>query len=175
MSNHEEKFWANHVHLFLALARTKDGEKARCIRSVIKDEMMDLKILETKLQIFGGEWRIHHTVNARDTQKALKSLLHVLIDHPEKASHIDSVWRTALLQSNCVYGPKRFMLDIDTKDFAQLEVIESKLSNTIIHTKLESPAGWHYIIDPCDTREVCALPNVTLLRDGYYYVKTVSN
>ena len=37
--------------------------------------------------------------------------------------------------------------------------------------KHKSPKGWHIITKPFDTREVCALPNVTLLRDGYYFVE----
>jgi hypothetical protein len=44
-----------------------------------------LKLLEHKCNLLGGEWRIHKTVNARDTKKAMKWLQHKMIDNPEKA------------------------------------------------------------------------------------------
>ena len=135
---------------------------------------MDLKILESKLKVFGGEWRIHRTVNARNCEKARIWLIHHLLDHPQNASFIDSAWRTALLQRECKCGDA-FMLDIDTQDDEKIKIIDNilLLSKVYIYKKTKSPSGWHYITHMFDTREVCELDYVTLLRDGYYYVKTV--
>jgi len=174
-NNREKRIYQETVHLYLALQRDGTAKDKRCIRHVIKDENLDLQMLEVKCKVLGGEWRIHHTVNARDCEKARKILLKILIDHPEKASVIDSEWRTALMQKECRVT-NYFMLDIDTKDNNKLFEI-TKLLNLkvkVINT-IETIKGWHYITEPFDTREVCKLDYVTLLRDGYYYVKTVGN
>lgn len=117
MANHEARPRVEAVDLLLAFARRKDGvPKAKCIRTVIKDYDLDLALLEAKLKVIGGTWRIHKTVNKRDTEKARKWLIHKLIDNPEYAGCIDSLWRTVLLNPNNIYGEKRFLLDIDTED-----------------------------------------------------------
>lgn len=175
MTNKEQRIVVDSVHIYMALARNKFSGVANCIRTVIKDEQLDLAILEEKLIIMSGVWRIHKTVNARDVQKARVELVHRLIDYPKKASYIDSEWRTYLLQSNCIYGQKRFMLDVDTKDKDKIHELDNLILNKVdfIGERWESPNGWHYIVKPFDTREVCELGYVTLIRDGYYYIKTV--
>ena len=174
-NNREKRVYKNSVHMYMGLQRTSKHGNKNCIRQVIKDDDLDLKILEAKLRVFGGEWRIHKTVNARDVERARKWLLKLLIDNPHEASVADSAWRTALLQKDCIYGDKRFMLDIDTKDVDELITIDNTifLSKGDVLMTAETPNGWHYITNPFDTREVCALENVTLIRDGYWYVKTV--
>lgn len=194
-NNKEERIYKDKVHLFLGLQRpSKQGVgKKACIRSVIKhDEEIDLKSFEARLKATGEEWRIYRTVNARDVHKAYKCFMKTMIDYPERASCIDSMWRTALLQRECK-AEKYFMLDVDTKDALKLNVIDELLwekfrlcshierylfqrqekENLLVLNKVESPNGWHIITQPFDTREICKLDNVTLLRDGYYYVKTV--
>ncbi|MCK9543683.1 MAG: hypothetical protein M0R03_16815 [Novosphingobium sp.] len=171
-NNREKRIYTKSVHLFLALQRTSKQGKKNCIRVVIEDEELDLKILEAKLKIIGGEWCIHKTVNARDVEKSRKWLIKHLIDYPENASFADSAFRTALLQKAHIYGEKRFMLDVDTQDNKKLYDIEPFLIGKIIES-YKSPNGWHIITKPFDTREICKLDYVTLLRDGYSYVKTV--
>jgi len=179
MSNHEAKDFVESVDVIMAFQRTKFTDKHACIRHVVKrpdDIELDIACLEAKLKVLGGEWRIHKTVNKRDVEKARKWLLKHLIDHEEKASFIDSLWRTALLQPDCIHGDKNFMLDIDTKELEHIAEIEKTIaqeSNGLVLKKVESPKGWHYITVPFDTRKVCALPFVTLQRDGYYYIKTI--
>lgn len=174
-NNREKKIYTDHVYIYMGLQRNSKQGNKNCIRTVIKDEELDLKMLEVKLKVFGGEWRIYRTVNARDVEKARKWLIKHLIDYPENASFIDSAWRTALLQPCCIYGEKRFMLDIDTKNDNFLQELADILYDykVKIENFIETPNGWHYITKPFDTREVCELPYVTLLRDGYYYVKTI--
>ena len=186
MSNNREiRVLSESVHMFMGLKRVRfePNSKKQCIRQVIKDYDLDLKILESKLLIMGGEWRIHRTVNARDCEKARKILLHTLIDHPEKSSCIDTEWRTALLQRECIFGEKKFMLDVDTQEREKIVDLEIYLDKEqqkmmpneqpIVIDRIKSPKGWHYITNPFDTRLVCNLDYVTLQRDGYVYVKTV--
>jgi len=175
MSNHEAKDYADSVDVYLALSRTKDGESARCMRVVVKRPEEDLFILEQRCLYLGGKWRIHKTVNKRDTEKARKWLLKKLIDFPEGRGFIDSLWRTALLQPECIYGEKKFMLDIDSKEPLTLFKVEGAVfaAHGTIYQKVETEHGWHYITDPFDTRLVLTIPDVSLQRDGYIYIKTI--
>ncbi len=174
-NNREQRVVVESVHVLMGLMRSSKGEKKACIRSVDKGRGDELKMLEARLRILGGNWRIHRTVNARDVEKARKWLLKALIDYPERASFIDSEWRTALLQPGHIYGQKRFMLDVDTKYGDSLQEVEERIVDNggEILVRHESPNGWHYITLPFDTRKVCELEFVTLLRDGYYFVKEV--
>lgn len=172
MSNHEEKTPIDSVDVLMALSRTKDGQESGCMRVVAKDYDLDLAILELRCRHAGGKWRIHKTVNRRDTEKARVTLLHKLIDYPEGRGFIDSLWRTALLQSNCVYGEKKFMLDVDTKDPEKLAQVRVLVGENLLQ-EVETENGFHFITRPHDTRAVCALEFVDLQRDGYVYVKTI--
>lgn len=176
MSNREKRIETQFVHMYLALARGSMGEKPDCIRSIsYAGRPNELDILKAKLGVIGGNWRIHRTVNARDVNKAMKWLIKDLIDHPEHASYIDSQWRTALLQPECIYGEKRFMFDVDTQDDEQLSVILKCIIESDFISATKTPKGWHYITKPFDTRKICALPNITLLRDGYVFVCEVTD
>ena len=171
MSNREVRTETDHVHILLALARPVHGEKSQCIRTVDKGYGDEVDRLEAILKQKGGYWRIHRTVNARDVQKALKVLMSQLIYHPEMASYVDSQWRTELLQKECIYGQKRFMLDVDTRDEEKIKRLEDLL--IVWCERRSSPNGWHYITMPFDKREVCKLDYGTLIRDGYYFIKEV--
>jgi hypothetical protein len=178
MGNHEERFLADSVYLLMGFKRTKDSENgsAKCIRKVIKHYEQDLEVFKAQLTILGGHWRIHKTVNARDCAKARKVLMHTLIDFPEKASYIDSLWRTALLQRECIYGEKKFMFDIDTIDVVEQEKIVDTIlceDGEILEKVITPSGGRHIVTRPFDCRAVCELPNVELLRDGYIYVCSV--
>jgi len=172
MSNHETKDYADSVDLYLALSRTKDGQSAHCMRVVVKRPEEDLFILEQRCIYLGGKWRIHKTVNQRDTEKARKWLLKKLIDFPEGRGFIDSLWRTALLQPECIYGEKKFMLDVDTKDAVEIMALKFCFANYLLES-IETEHGWHFITKPFDTRNVLTLPSVSLQRDGYSYLKTI--
>jgi hypothetical protein len=174
-NNREERIYKDSVHLFLALYRTGTAKDKKCIRHVIKyNEIDELRILEAKLKAVGGEWRIHRTVNARNVEKARKILLKRLIDHPEKASYVDSEWRTALLDRECKVT-NYFMLDVDKNDrdsIAKAHTVIGESNGHIIESHM-SPNGIHIITEPFDTRKICELGYVTLLRDGYYFIKVI--
>jgi hypothetical protein len=174
MANHEDREYTDALDVYLALSRTKDGQEARCFRIVAKRPEEDLAMLEARVRLLGGKWRIHKTVNKRDAEKARIWLIHKLIDFPEGRGFVDSLWRTALLQPECIHGAKRFLLDVDTKNPEQLAEFKSKVYGfTTVCEEIETENGWHFITEPFDTRDVCALPYVSLQRDGYVYVKTV--
>lgn len=175
-SNREERINQPFVHLLLGFSRKSHGHEERCIRSVDKGIGDELEIFESKLKAIGGYWRIHRTVNPRDVEKARKHLICRLINHPEKASYIDSEWRTSLLQPDCVYGEKHFMFDVDTKNKGVMDMLNSEVSEkgALIIGVHESPKGYHVITTPFDTREVCKHEDITLCRDGYYFVKEVN-
>lgn len=171
-SNREQRERLKSVHVFLAILRTGTNQDHRCMRQVIRNYDEDLKFLEMRCIARGGEWRIHHTVNARDPEKAMRYLMKKLIDHPELCTDVDMEWRSGLLQPECIYGDRQFMLDVDTEDLNPvLKAIEE--SQGFVVNSIKSPKGWHVITHPFDTRKVCSIPDVTLQRDGYYYVKTV--
>lgn len=173
MANHEKKEYADAVDVLMAFSRTKDGQKAKCLRQVVRDFDADLYILECRVKRLGGKWRIHKTVNKRDTKKAMKWLQHKLIDFPEGAGFIDSLWRTALLQPECVYGEKKFLLDVDTKNDNKIRILENSIPYGYLVDMISTENGCHYITKPFDTREVCKLDYVSLIRDGYVYVKSI--
>lgn len=160
--------------MLLAFSRKSHGHKERCVRSVFKGTGNEIGVFEAKLKAIGGYWRIHMTVNARDIEKARKHLICRLIEHPEKGAYIDSEWRTSLLQPHCVYGNKEFMFDVDTKDEQKIAEIEKLIPEDCKLMAVESPKGYHYVTKPFDTREICKLEDVSLHRDGYYFVQEVN-
>ena len=177
MANHEERReFVPSVHMIMGINKSSNKANPPVIRRVIHRSVTEaLLTFRPMLKTLGGEWRIHHTVNARDVEKARRHLLCNIIMHPEKANSIDIEWRTSLLQRHCIYGEKRWMLDIDTKD---KDIINHLRHDLVVPygkliTYIETPKGWHFIIKPFDTREICKLDYVTLLRDGYYYMETV--
>jgi hypothetical protein len=175
MANHEDRPKRDKIHLLLAFKRKKLGNDTRgCIRVVIKDYELDLALLEEKCKRLGGVWRIHHTVNARNTEKARKWLIHKLIDNPEFAGCVDSIWKTALLQPECK-AENYFMFDIDTNTRTEIEKIHIMIGkyNGIIKESHLTKNGIHIITKPFDTREVCKFPYIILIRDGYYFVKEI--
>lgn len=172
MSNHESKAIHKALYVLMAFARTKDGQKAGCMRQVVKNYDEDLAILSLRCKLAGGKWRIHRTVNLRDCEKARIWLIHKLIDYPDGRGHIESLWRTALLQPQCVYGDPLWMFDVDSKDPDFLKEVYLGVKNHLVD-KTMTENGWHLITKPFDSREVCALPNVSLHRDGYVYIKTI--
>jgi hypothetical protein len=65
------------------------------------------------------------------------------------------------------------MLDIDTKREDQLTSAHEKMVTAKIIEKVETENGWHYITEPFNTQNVCELGYVSLIRDGYVYVKSI--
>jgi hypothetical protein len=173
MANHEDRPRRETVDLLLAFYRKKDNQSnKKCIRMIINDFEKDLQLLEYRCRLLGGHWRIHQTVNKRDTKKARIWFLHKLIDTDVFDGCLDSLWRTALLQKENA-AENNFLLDVDTNNSFQLDEIERRIPKTKIIKLIQTPSGWHYITKAFDTRKVCELPYVTLIKDGYYFIKEI--
>lgn len=169
-NNHEEKHSNPSVHLLIALQR--GVEKKRCMRMVIRNYDTDIAIMRLRCRIAGGTWRIHHTVNARDCAKARSWLIHKMIDTPDCGAYMDTLWKTALLQPGHVYGEKLFMLDVDTNDEDVIRQVLWILRDKIA-LRRKSPKGWHFLCSKFDTRIIAGIENVSVIRDGYYFVEEV--
>jgi len=176
MGNKEKKFKAESVHLFIAVRRNKDVKQEHmCIRQVIKDQFTDLEVLKKRVELLGGVWRIYRTVSKRKCEPARKWLLKKLIDQPELASSIDSVWRTALLQREC-REDKKFLIDVDTEDEVIVDKVRELLPSVL--ETMKTPNGYHFVTESFDTRvlsEFLLNGTVEIKRDGYIFVCMVGD
>lgn len=176
MTNSERRNYEEDVHLYLGFWRKKlngDDCRQRCIRRIAKSDQ-DLDILKRELEVIGGHWRIHRTVNKRSTKKAFKIFQHYLIDNPDCAPYLDSVWKTILLQPES-RAEKMFMIDIDFEDEKNLEALSIFVKPENIIERHKSPNGWHWIVKPFDRRILEGIPDVTVLTDGYIYLDSIGN
>jgi len=163
------------VHILMALRRKKENRQVQelCFRQVVRDEEVDLRILRERIKDIEGVWRIYHTVNRRDVDKALKLLMKHMIDRPEDAYRLTSIWKTCLMKPTSKYE-KNFLIDIDSesKDLRD-EVLEGlKTSEIKIFKRIRTPNGFHIVTEKFDTRLLVHLrPTVEIHRDRYYFVK----
>lgn len=175
MGNREARDYRDRVHLFLALRRKKEngGDGLRCIREIIRDEAIDLERLKVRLRAKPGVWRIHRTVNARSVERAAKALQHRLIDNPDDARDLESVWRTCLLQPES-RAERKIMLDVDAPlsacgAMAHLE----RTGITPLDSALTPSGGCHIVCNKFDTRLLAGIEGLTIQRDGYIYIETL--
>jgi len=174
MSKQEKRNCKKNVHVYLGFLRRKFNKdsKPREIRRIAKSDE-DLEILKRELEAIGGYWRVHRTVNMRSTEKAFKLLQHYMIDHPDCASYLDSVWKTMLLQKGSS-SERKFMLDIDFKCENKLKDLKDYLDIKYIKIleSVETPNGYHYITMPFNRSEFI-FDDVTVLNDGYIFIGEV--
>ena len=167
------------IHMFIAIRRTKDNTEncnaKKIHRRLIYNEEYDLEIIKRQCEAEGDIWRIYHTVNARDIQKALnrkddkKNFRHIMVD--TLRTDIESLWRKELLQ-RYNRGEKKYMLDIDAKDTKILDECKQLVGDNFLNL-YPSPNGYHMVIKPTDVRLFEDVADVTVLKDGYYHVTTV--
>ena len=177
MRNADRKPTEQLVDVYLALRRKKDNPELKdlCFREV--DNYGDgqaLEKLKTRIKNELGVWRIHKTINKRDTHKALKLLQHRMIDNFEDVAHrLDSIWKTCLLQKESK-AERNVLLDIDSEEafqFCTSACWELDI-DPILWT--QTPNGNHIILEEgVDTRPFMDIKDVTLQRDGYAFVELV--
>jgi hypothetical protein len=179
MSDHRKRegiVKSGSCHVFLALRREKDnldGYGGRSIfRQIVRDESVDLAVLEAKCLVMGGAWRIYRTVNRRCFKKAFKLFQHRLIDDVDDYLHrVDSLWMNCLLKSES-RAEKFFMVDIDgSYDFLGDDGVK-------VVDVVKSPNGFHVITEPFkveskDMGRCFKYSGHDVLKDGYVYVKSV--
>lgn len=177
MNNRERDKIVESYHLYVALRRTKEnrGSQELCFRQIIKDEVLDLRILKEKIKLISGTWRIYKTINKRKIVPARKLLMKFLIDDPERFEYrIDSLWKNCLLKKECKDG-KKFLIDIDTNHIP-IEIINILASGAIVHEEeIETPNGWHIVCSNLDTRLIQGIKNVEVKRDALVFVERFTN
>lgn len=169
----QEKIKQEFVHLYIALRRKKENPDlpALCIRKIIFDDKQDLEILKLKLSKYPGIWRIHKTVNKRDCKKAMRILIHKLIDCPEKSSQITSLWKTCLLKPES-RGERNFLLDFDGRNPMPMQdhLKKNGVNTTDFGKAVFTPNGVHFITKSFDIRILEDFKEVTVHRDGYLFI-----
>lgn len=171
MANSEQRDPRETLHLLLAFRRRKDNPEGpiRCCREIIRDEPVDLERLKVRLRQIPGVWRIHRTVNVRNVAKASKVLQHRLLDNPDDAKALETVWKTCLLQKESRVG-RRMLLDID--DAKQFRAVVNRVFEHIEGETVITPSGgYHVVCSPFDTRILEGIPGVTVQRDGYVFLE----
>ncbi len=177
MNNRERDNVVEAYHLYVALRRTKEnrGSQELCFRQIIKDEVLDLRILEERIKYITGTWRIYKTINKRKIEPARKLLMKFLIDDPERFEYrIDSLWKNCLLRKECK-ASKKFLIDIDCKYIP--EEIADLIENKIIEVEHQTatPNGWHLVCQELDTRLLQGIENVEVKRDALVFVERFKN
>lgn len=177
MRNVDRKPTKQFVDVYLALRRKKDNPDLQdlCFREV--DNYGDGQALERlKLRIMSeqGIWRIHKTINKRDTHKALKLLQHKMIDNFEDvAPRLEIIWKTCLLQKESK-AERNILLDIDSKE--ALDYILDDSVDALTVSCVKSPNGHHIVLkEGIDTRRFMNIKDVTIQRDGYVFVEIIKN
>lgn len=169
---------ATEIHLLVALRRKKDNKDYRpmCLREILIDDITSLEVLKTKCLQLGGNWRIHRTINKRDTSKALRMFLHETIKNPKLVSEkLISVWKTCLMKRSSK-AERNILLDIDSAEaYSKIrEIIET--NSIAIVEEAKSPSGYHIVInaEKVDTRLFTSIEDVTLQRDGYIFMEELN-
>lgn len=175
MTDKKEQIPAPLVHMLLAFRRRKDNPDGdiRCLREVLyHEEEVAVARLKAKCSAIPGVWRLHMTVNARDTEAAAKVLTHKLVDNPKDVgARLESIWRSCLLQSSSRAG-RRILLDVD--DPSILSELHEAIKDYPIVSETSTPSGGKHIImeEGFDTRALYPFTKeqVTPHRDGYYFL-----
>jgi len=185
MTNNIEKTdKVDSVHLILAVRRSKENEGQThkdelCFREIVRGSTEEtVAKIKARISAMPGVWRIYHTVNARDTRKATKLLMHELLDHFEEQHYrIDSLYKKCLLQTTC-RATKYFMLDIDTENETILNTVYQNIIapnpwNINLGKHHKTPSGYHIMVHPFNLNDIKLPEHVTLIKDGYYFLERV--
>jgi hypothetical protein len=171
-----DKIKKQYVHLFVALRRKKDNPELKdiCFREIdLYDD--SYQTLLSRIKKVEGTWRIHKTINKRDTHKALKLLQHEIIEKgQEVAESLPSMWKTCLMKKEAK-AERNILLDIDSEEAYNKVTIILDKNNTEIVEETPSVTGHHIVIDATkvDTRLFEGIEDLTFQRDGYVFIEQV--
>lgn len=183
MNNRERTPKIDHMHLYIAIRRNKenaDGQEL-CFREVIRNKITSLDALEARIKNIPGTWRIYKTVNSRDMEKARILLLMKLIENPDLAYKVDTIWKTCLLQPKCRTEHK-LLWDVDGK--VNEEDVRSIFYYKEVEIKelIKTPNGFNVVTDICDTRIFKTITDTwdtiddfEFSRDGVKFIKRMNN
>lgn len=144
------------AYMIMALRRrsVKKGEnvetKESNVKTVVKSyETIDDAVarIENILKDDKGFWRIYVSANTRNFEKGRKRLLKDMIDKPQDAFKVDSVWKKCLMNPKCKHE-NNILVDIDTKDMTIVENVKSLLKEINAETIRESETvnGFHILV-----------------------------
>lgn len=175
MANTEKREPKELLHFVLAFRRRKLNAEGpvKCHREpIVGSEVESIERLMARVRRTPGVWRIHRTINARDVRKAARILQHRLLDNPDDALSLVTVWKTCCLQA-AAKGERNFLIDVD--DMSSLPKVEAAILSQAGHVleRVRTPNGFHIVTQCFDAREVEALPGVSIQRDGYVFLTEV--
>jgi hypothetical protein len=187
MKDKESNDLSDTCHIFVAIFRKKDNkqsetQKEKVFRQIIHGDNaaidLDQLYLRIRSSTIKGKWRIYVTANRRDKRKAVKIMLHKLLDatlNSRSIIQVESMWKATLLEPEC-RAEKNFILDCDSQRGYEEAMRVLKLHD-IGYQGYKTPNGWHLLVPPFDTRirheMVCDPKEVELKRDGMLYVETI--
>ena len=171
-----DKIKKQYVHLFIALRRKKDNPELKdlCFREIdLYDDSYET--LLSRVKKVEGIWRIHKTINKRDTHKALKLLQHEIIEKgTEIAETLPSTWKTCLMKKEAK-AERNILLDIDSAEAYDEVYCILEEKGIEIEQEIESVSGWHVVVNAkkVDTRLFEGIKDLTFQRDGYVFIEQV--
>jgi hypothetical protein len=169
-----DKDIAGNVHMFIALRRRKDNAEGKeiCFRQICIDHYTDLECIRARIKKHIGNWRIHKTINLRSTESAMRLLMKNLIDDPSRHDRLMSEYKTALMRRESK-SQRNILIDIDGEESNKtcISICREFDSLDFAYCTFKSPNGWHIVAENFDTRLMEKYPEVTLQRDGYYFVE----
>ena len=173
------------VHIYMMIKRKKENpeitcKQERCYRQVAYDDDVAIRMLKAKTADKPGVYRIYKTVNARNTAKARKILLHWFVDGLYQDSTMNSVWTKALLQKEC-RATKRALVDIDTEDESKVRDVMLKIGQWMQDGRdidadaelVKTPNGWHMVCEPFDKRILDEFDYADVDYDRFVFVEKV--
>lgn len=177
MNNRERTPKIDIMHLYVAIRRNKENDDGQeiCFREVIRNEN-SLNILESRVKSIPGIWRIYKTVNSRDMEKARIMLIMKLVENPQLAYKVDTLWKTCLLQPKC-RAEHKIVWDIDGD--ISVRCVKTIFDCRLIEIKelIKTPNGYNVVTDVCDTRlfqnikTEAGVTDFGFRRDGVKFIK----
>ena len=178
------------IHVVLFVSRNKDndhikGFKERSKSFITTEDINSYKILNdfysfSKAGVYGETSRMYYSLNARNSEKIYKELMHFLIDNPDfNLTSIQSKLASIAAKKECA-AEKKWLFDFDISDYDSLaefmndikdidDSVELKYYNTIHGFAVTCSHGF-------DTRTLLEKWNtVTLKRDDLLLVKWYDN
>lgn len=171
MSSDESYTNMNDYHVVMIFARKKDNpEQSKSTKCLLQDLATREQIIERK-QIYEliaerMNARVYVSAAPRDLAKAKKKALIRMIQSDDDVNFVRQVF--GCLMQSPIKERKKFVVDIDTKEFADMMIVSSRLEEAGITdwAHVHTPNGHHFICDPFDPRIFDGLDFVEVKRDG---------
>jgi len=178
------------IHVVLFVSRNKDndhikGFKERRKSFITTEDINSYKILNefysfSKAGVYGETSRMYYSLNARNSEKIYKELMHFLIDNPDfNLASIQSKLASIAAKKECA-AEKKWLFDFDINDYDSLAEFMNDIKDIDDSVELNYYNTIHGFAVTCshgfDTRTLLEKWNaVTLKRDDLLLVKWYGN